>query len=279
MGNMYVLESDNNPFSKRDCKVEIPVETVHLASELFLRYYRLTKVTIHENVKKMGDSVFRDCRKLKKVKIFGESKLVVIPENCFRDCESLESFSIPTEVGVIKRYAFKNCTNIKHIVIPDTVIAIEAGAFDGWTKDQTIEMYQTFKFGCVCKANIINHAKEENEVLENEVFETNDGEYMYAVKTKCGHVGRHRYMEITFPVTAESKKEAAKIARNIPRVKHDHQDAILDVKQICLREYLDLVNENQSNPYLKCKSKYQQKDIKDFIDQYALPETRKQDMY
>ena len=91
----------------------------------------------------------------------------------------------------------------------------------------------------------------------------------FAVTTKCGHVGRKDYLPVTFPVVAESGKEAARLGRYIPRVKHAHKDAILDVRKISYEEYLLLVDENNNNMYLKCKNKQQQKswclNIKDLV--------------
>ena len=91
----------------------------------------------------------------------------------------------------------------------------------------------------------------------------------FAVTTKCGHVGRKYYLPVTFPVVAESGKEAARLGRYIPRVKHAHKDAILDVRKISYEEYLLLVDENKNNMYLKCENKQQQKswclNIKDLV--------------
>ena len=91
----------------------------------------------------------------------------------------------------------------------------------------------------------------------------------FAVTTKCGHVGRKYYLPVTFPVVAESGKEAARLGRDIPRVKHAHKDAILDVREISYEEYLILVDENNNNMYLKCENKQQQKswcvNIKDLV--------------
>lgn len=272
--NMYVLSSESISNRYKDVKIEIPQSVVYIEKDLLRDNSRVKKITIHSKVNKIGSSAFRNCDSLERVKFLGDSELVTIPESCFRDSTKLKEFVIPNEVGVIKKYAFKNCIGIKHIVIPDTVIAIEAGAFDGWTKGQTIEMQRNFKFGMVCKANIINHSIDNIEVLEEEVYDTPDGKYMYAVKCKCGHVGRHRYMPITFPIIAESKKDAAKIARKISRVKHDHKDAILSVNQISKRVFDELVNINNEDPYLTFRSKYQQRDFKDMIDERALPETR-----
>lgn len=91
----------------------------------------------------------------------------------------------------------------------------------------------------------------------------------YAVTTKCGHVGRKYYLPVTFPVVAESGKEAARLGRYIPRVKHGHKDAILDVQKISYEEYLLLVEKRNNDMYLKCKNKQQQNiwcvNIKDLV--------------
>ena len=88
----------------------------------------------------------------------------------------------------------------------------------------------------------------------------------YEVKTKCGHVGKQNYIIIDFPIKAETASEAAKIARNIPRVKHNYKDAILSVCKLTYEEYKDLVNKNSNDPYLKCKNKQEQKNIENFED-------------
>lgn len=81
----------------------------------------------------------------------------------------------------------------------------------------------------------------------------------YAVTTICGHVGRKNYIVITFPVQCESKKEAAKIARYFPRVKHDRKDAIKSVEEITYEEYESLLEKNRNDSYLKCKNKQEQR--------------------
>lgn len=274
INNEFVINDYRDYFKSNDRKIEIPKAIVHIGKDAFKNHTKMVKLTIHEKLKKIEKSAFEGCIKLESIKVFGDSELVVIPEKCFKDCKSLQSFEIPSEVGVIKKYAFSGCTSISHIVIPESIIAIEAGAFDKWTEDQTIEIYRNFKFGIVCKAKIINHSISDDSVYEDEIYETSDGKYMYSVKTKCGHVGRHRYMPIHFPVIATTKKEAAKIARSIPRVKHHHKDAILEVKQINKREFDQLCLNNKNDPYLYMTSKYQQKNIKDDIDTRAIPETR-----
>ena len=80
----------------------------------------------------------------------------------------------------------------------------------------------------------------------------------YAVTAKCGHVGKGKYIEVTFAIEATSGKEAAKIGRMMPRVKRDHPQAIISVERINLEEYIELANSNAENPYLQCKNKQEQ---------------------
>ena len=81
----------------------------------------------------------------------------------------------------------------------------------------------------------------------------------YEVTCKCGHVGKAKYIPVAFGVKANSGKEAAQIARNIPRVKHDHKDCIISVYEISLERYNELKYINNNDSYLKCKNIQEQK--------------------
>ena len=81
---------------------------------------------------------------------------------------------------------------------------------------------------------------------------------MFEVWTKCGHVGKKYYVVKSFAVIAENGKEAASIARSIPRVKHHHKDAIINVKRIDKDRFMEIVDANDNDEYLKCSSKQQQ---------------------
>lgn len=86
----------------------------------------------------------------------------------------------------------------------------------------------------------------------------------YEVITKCGHVGKKHYVPIKFAVIAENGKEAAKIVRQFPRVKHNHKDAILNVNKIDYDRYLEIVENNHNDPYLNCHSRQEQNLIDNF---------------
>ncbi len=91
-----------------------------------------------------------------------------------------------------------------------------------------------------------------------------DNKKYYIVGTKCGHVGRNKWIEINIPIIADSGKEAAFKARMTPRVKHHKKDAILFVKEISGVEYLECLKEYHKDPYVKCRSIQDQRLITNF---------------
>lgn len=92
----------------------------------------------------------------------------------------------------------------------------------------------------------------------------------YNVTAKCGHVGRENYIPISFAVKANSAKEASKKVRNFPRVKHDHKDAILSCREINEDEFNSLLELNNNDSYLTCKSKREQKQTCNLINRLVL---------
>lgn len=88
----------------------------------------------------------------------------------------------------------------------------------------------------------------------------------YEVIAKCGHVGKKHYIPVKFAVVAESGKEAAKKVRKFPRVKHNHKDAILNVRCITLEEFLEIKEINNNDPYLNCHSRQEQNQIVDLAE-------------
>ena len=80
----------------------------------------------------------------------------------------------------------------------------------------------------------------------------------YEVTAKCGHVGKGYYIPIGFAVRAETASEAAMVTRTMPRVKHDHKDAILSVREGDIFEYDHLRQGNRCDPYLQCRSRREQ---------------------
>ncbi len=81
----------------------------------------------------------------------------------------------------------------------------------------------------------------------------------YIVTCKGGHVGRHYYLPIELPIIASSAKEAADIAKGMPRVKKNRDDVILNVNEVSYLEYQNQCNINLNDPYFKCHNIQEQR--------------------
>ena len=102
------------------------------------------------------------------------------------------------------------------------------------------------------------------------------------VLVKCGHVGINNCINIWLPIEATNRKDAAAKARWMPRVKHHHKDAILNVSEISKEEYYELIEINNNDPYLNCHSKQDQNCIDDLYtriieDTYNSSKNKKND--
>jgi hypothetical protein len=80
----------------------------------------------------------------------------------------------------------------------------------------------------------------------------------FEVTAKCGHVGRGRYYQGLFYVQAENGKAAAAIVRMMPRVKHNHKDAIIAVTKISHAAYKKGAAVQRKNPYFDCRNNQEQ---------------------
>ena len=81
---------------------------------------------IPDSVASIGNGAFRESGIIN----FSLShNMSVIPDSCFRDCDSLTHIVIPAWVRTIKQYAFYSCSHIKEIDIKDGVTTIEKEAF------------------------------------------------------------------------------------------------------------------------------------------------------
>lgn len=80
----------------------------------------------------------------------------------------------------------------------------------------------------------------------------------FMVTAKCGHVGKNNYYKGNLYIKAESGKEAARIARDVPRVKHDRKDAILDVQEIDFESFETGRLSNHKIHYYTCENRQEQ---------------------
>ena len=96
----------------------------------------------------------------------------------------------------------------------------------------------------------------------------------YEVKAKCGHVGRNNYIIKCFYVYACNKKEAASITRYMPRVKHHHKDAIINVEEISYDDYLLGKKSIYCDPYFNVTNSSDQRLYCDFRDGEIIEEKK-----
>lgn len=78
--------------------------------------------------------------------------------------------------------------------------------------------------------------------------------HLYAVTCKCGHVGRNKFIPITFAVKAENGRAASAMVRRFPRVKHDRKYAIISCQKIDEAKAKIINKKNEDDPYLHCSS-------------------------
>lgn len=81
----------------------------------------------------------------------------------------------------------------------------------------------------------------------------------YRVVTKCGHVGKGRYIIKDFYVMANDGKKAALKVRWFPRVKHHWKDAIEAVYKITDDEYRIGVFKTHTDLYFQMKNSTEQR--------------------
>lgn len=74
----------------------------------------------------------------------------------------------------------------------------------------------------------------------------------YLVNAKFAHVGQKYCIRKEVPVKAKNKKEAAKIVKNMPRVKKNIKNSILNVEEITHEEYMKALKKYKEDKYFEC---------------------------
>lgn len=259
---------DNN--SAKQINVTTP-KNIQIISKSFVSSYpRMKKITITENIEKIEAEAFKDLFSLKKVYFVNNSKIEIIPKGCFQNCKNLEIIILPMTLVTISFKAFKNCNALKSLIIPNSVKIISEDAFADWQSDQSVITFKDYEILNDFSGKIIRKdAKEEHKYKINK----DSPNRYFAVTCRCGHVGRDRYIPITFAVIASSAKEASKKASSFPRVKENHKYRIIQNKEVDYQTFLEIKKTNDEDPYLKIKTKSEQRKIQEEIDK----RTKKED--
>ncbi len=81
----------------------------------------------------------------------------------------------------------------------------------------------------------------------------------FKVKAKCGHVGRHYFIYKWFYTKAIDGHVAAQKIRNAPRVKHGQKEAISEVIEVTLEDYIQGVKIMQGDSFIQVHNRQDQK--------------------
>jgi len=100
-----------------------------------------------ENIWKLGDNLFQSCERLTQVVLPKRLKYqATIPLQCFVDCSSLQSVSLPVGIVKIDRSAFSDCTSMTHIELPEGISEIDQCVFRGCSSLQCIDLPDSITF-------------------------------------------------------------------------------------------------------------------------------------
>ena len=97
----------------------------------------------------------------------------------------------------------------------------------------------------------------------------------FKVLAKCGHVGKGFYYEGAFYVKSDDAKKAAAYVRTLPRVKHDHKDAIISVEELSKKEFEAGIENRHNQAYFQCINSSEQHNHMEDIAPYLRKEEKK----
>lgn len=114
-------------------------KVTEIADKAFQNKKKITSVTIPSSVTVVGKAAFKNCTKLKTVKI--GSNVSQIKDEAFAGCPSLTKVTIPARVTKIGKKAFYNCKKLKTVTIKTQKLkSVGASAFKGIAKNSTIKV-------------------------------------------------------------------------------------------------------------------------------------------
>lgn len=89
----------------------------------------ITTVTLPGGLENLRGELFRDMVNLKAVNNFENTVVDSISDNCFYNCNNLETIKLPDTVKTIGDYAFYRCSKLKEISLPEGLVTVNGGAF------------------------------------------------------------------------------------------------------------------------------------------------------
>lgn len=148
--------------------ISLPEGLTDIHKNAFSGCEALAEVNLPASLKKIGQGVFRDCASLETVhfaddmsKFFGKCVINDWEENLlsdevFRNCKTLKSINLPTEIRIIGQKVFENCSSLNQIKLPDSLEEIEAEAFSCCTSIESITITEGLR---VIKSDALPRSK------------------------------------------------------------------------------------------------------------------------
>ena len=109
-----------------NCKIELPEGLISIGYATFSNS-QLTKITIPNNVKNIGDQAFFSCYNLTSIDI--PDSVNSIGNSAFQYCNNLQSVKIGNGVTSIGDYTFNGCRILETVIIPNSITSIGKCAF------------------------------------------------------------------------------------------------------------------------------------------------------
>ncbi|KAK8847237.1 hypothetical protein M9Y10_019821 [Tritrichomonas musculus] len=152
---------DADEFTKKNIKyIKIGSQhKMHSYLHNFKEFEELVEVCYIDLINEIGERIFADCQKLKKVVL--PNSLREIPIDAFKNCPNLVEVAMPSLLETIGNSAFINCTSLSKIDLPNSITSIGSEAFKLCTSLKEISIpinvekidKSTF-FGCCSLENV-----------------------------------------------------------------------------------------------------------------------------
>ena len=133
-GSVFYTKSDtlkigNNAFSGAQLeRVELYDGLLVIGNSAFRNCKKLKQITIPDTVTELGSFAFRGCDSLQEATVSESVK--ALPIGTFMDCKKLSSVGLSEGMGVISALNFKGCEELKYFYVTKNLQRIHPQAFD-----------------------------------------------------------------------------------------------------------------------------------------------------
>lgn len=136
-------------------EVVLPDSAVEIGEYAFVNS-SLKKITLSENIRKIGNGAFDSCLNLENVTV--NKKLEEIGSYAFAGCQSLKAFTVTEKVKAVGDGAFARCSKMENLVFESAKTEIGDSICDSCLSQ--------LKLSCPKNSPVIPYAKNNNFILD-----------------------------------------------------------------------------------------------------------------